>query len=62
MEVSDNIRIKLKRGVDPGEPVVEAVVVERSGIKRAIKRVRVVGEHPVWRGAEFKRQDFTLVR
>ena len=43
------LSITLRPHIDPNRPTLEAVVHE--GYGRQIKSVKVVSEHPVWRGA-----------
>jgi hypothetical protein len=55
----DEVKVKLRSGLDRDEPELEAVVTEGYG---GVKRVRIVSPHPVWRGCELLQQHFRMVK
>lgn len=54
------LTIRLLARLDPAEPELQAEVVK--GYRRAVHRVRVLTDHPVWRGAELEKGHFRIVK
>lgn len=52
--VGGKIRVRLKEGIDPLRPILDAVIVQikEDPQGRYINRVRIESEHPIWHNQE----------
>lgn len=52
--------IQLRAIIDPSQPILKATPID--GYGNQYKQVRIETPHPVWRGAELRRDHFTVVQ